>query len=520
MPQRDWGGTTHRDDRGAADTEHMDPEPDRGRRPGAARSSSRLQQRLEEAPRRLVLIGVSVIALVLLVGFAQMIRTSDRAGRASLEERAVQRTVITQRFIEAYNADLEVSVLAHAGQALSGPAPTAEELALVSRMMRFPTAVLIDASGRVMQTFPEDPTLAGADLADRDDHLRGAVDGRATVTGVMPAPVGGEPVVDVAVPFETASGRRVLSAGYRVEDTPLGAYLANATVSAGEELYLVDDAGTIIASSEPTASPTLVAQDPDLAGVAMVAGSGTISSGADERFFTAEAIAGAPWRLIRVLPSEVLYEPAEAGRWTPWLLFGGFLVVGLASLVMLSSLIGQRDHERRHARRDPLTGLANRRSLDAALAARAADPSGERWGVLMVDVDHFKQVNDQHGHQRGDEVLAAVAASLVQSVRPTDVVGRWGGEEFMVVVPGASLATASELAERIRQAVADLRVGTIAVTVSIGFASTETSPADGLVDLADASLYRAKQTGRNRVVSLSPADAFPAMAVPVPPPPG
>ena len=116
-------------------------------------------------------------------------------------------------------------------------------------MMRFKAAVLLDADGRAIQTFPVDPSLVGTDLTERYDHLRRAVDGEAAVTGVVPSVVEGEPIVAFAVPFDTDSGRRVFSAGYRVEDTPLGAYLLNATVLPGEGLYLVDRDGNVIASS-------------------------------------------------------------------------------------------------------------------------------------------------------------------------------------------------------------------------------------------------------------------------------
>lgn len=490
----------------------MGPVSAAGRRSGDARAPLRLQRSFANAPRRLLVVGVSAIALVLLVAFAQMIRSAERAGRDSLDERAVQRTVIAQRFIEAYNTDLKASIRSHAEQALAEPAPTPEVFTLVNEMMRFRAGVLLDADGRVLQTYPTDPALVGTDLTGRNDHLRRAVSGQEAVTGVVPSAVGGDPIVAFAVPFETASGRRVFSAGYRAEDSPLGAYLLNATVVPGEALYLVDDLGNIIASSAAVVAPTLAAQDPDLARVATATGRGTYTADGVDAFFSAQAIEGAPWRLVRAVPTEAMYAPAAEGRWIPWVLFAGFVTVGVASVVMLNWIMGQRDHERRRGRRDALTGLANRRSLDLALAERLRGPVDAAWAVLMVDVDHFKQVNDEHGHQRGDEVLVAVATAIVESVRPTDVVGRWGGEEFMVVVPGASLATASELAERIGGTVGALRVGTIAVTVSIGFASTETAPADGLVDLADASLYRAKQTGRNRSLTLTPGDAFPAMA--------
>ena len=453
---------------------------------------------------------MSAIALVLLVAFAQLIVGSARAGRESLEERAVQRTIIAEHFIEAYNSDLQTSIRAHAERALVGPDPTADEFTLINEMMRFRAGVLLDAGGDAILTYPADPAIVGQPLADRYPHLRRAVDGEPGVTGVVPSAVVGEPIVAFAVPFETPSGRRVFSAGYRVKDTPLGAYLLNATVLAGEALYLVDDAGNIIASSDPTVAVTLAEQDPALADAAAGGGRGSYSVDGTGWFFSAQAVEGAPWRLVRALPAEAMYAPASEGRWIPWLIFGAFLVVGLASVVMLDWIIGERDQEHRRARLDPLTGLANRRSLDAALAARRCDDAAA-WAVLMIDVDHFKAVNDEHGHRRGDEVLTGVAGAITASVRPRDVVGRWGGEEFMVVVDEASLATAAELAERIRSAVAARHVAGIAVTVSVGYASSGAAPADGLVDLADAALYRAKQTGRNRSVTLAPDDAFPAL---------
>jgi diguanylate cyclase (GGDEF)-like protein len=472
-------------------------------------SVGRVRRGLEQAPRSLVVVVVSAVALVLLVAFARMILDSERAGRASLEERAVQRTIIAEHFIEASNADLQEGIESHAEIALNGPDPSADQFRLVSEMMRFRAAVLLDSAGHALQTYPSDPALVGADLSERYDHLHRAVSGERAISGVVTSAVTREPIVAFAVPYDGPNGRRVFSAGYRVEDTPLGAYLRNSTVLRGEATYLVDEAGTIIASSGDDVAPTLDEQDHELAAVAAAGERGTYQSGGTDHFFSAQPIDGAPWRLVRTLPSEAMYAPTEEGRWIPWLLFAGFLVVGLASVTMLSSIIGQRDREHRRARRDPLTGVANRRSLDATLRELVG---GDRpWSVLMIDVDHFKAVNDSHGHHAGDEVLAGVAATIRDAVRSADVVGRWGGEEFMVLVPDADLLTAADLAERVRASVAD-RPGTrVPVTVSIGYASSQVAAPDGLVDLADASLYRAKETGRNRSVCLTPDAAFPAM---------
>jgi diguanylate cyclase (GGDEF)-like protein len=162
---------------------------------------------------------------------------------------------------------------------------------------------------------------------------------------------------------------------------------------------------------------------------------------------------------------------------------------------------------------DPLTGLYNRRYLveQAPRVWRQARREGTRVAAMVLDLDHFKKLNDAHGHAAGDAVLRAVAESLSATVRPTDVLARTGGEELVVLGLVGDSAEARRLAERLRAAVADTRteVGH-AVTASIGIALTR--PEDGenatealwrLVDRADAAMYQAKQQGRDRVAGTS-----------------
>jgi two-component system cell cycle response regulator len=158
------------------------------------------------------------------------------------------------------------------------------------------------------------------------------------------------------------------------------------------------------------------------------------------------------------------------------------------------------------ARSDPLTGLANRRHLDEQLAAHAA--SAERHhhelSVAVVDIDTFKAVNDSFGHGAGDAVLREVARRIAASARVEDVVGRWGGEEFIVILPHCGLDGAVVVSERIRKAVAASPVRSddgvvIPVTVSIGCTG---GADDRLIERADAALYAAKHAGRNRTVVL------------------
>ena len=164
---------------------------------------------------------------------------------------------------------------------------------------------------------------------------------------------------------------------------------------------------------------------------------------------------------------------------------------------------------REQAMRDPLTGLFNRRYLDETLPRELVrcQRSVEPLTVVMLDLDHFKDFNDCHGHEAGDAVLRAIGDLLQQFLRGSDIACRYGGEELTLILPGAPLTDAWPRMEALRQAVADLhlrdRAGALpAITVSIGLAeaTADTEIAAILLARADAALYRAKQQGRNRVI--------------------
>jgi len=171
---------------------------------------------------------------------------------------------------------------------------------------------------------------------------------------------------------------------------------------------------------------------------------------------------------------------------------------------------GNRDLEER-ARRDPVTGVLARAQLDRVLASAFAGAveRGQPITLAFCDIDLFKRVNDAHGHAAGDRVLAGVASAIARAVRPGDAVGRFGGEEFVVVLPDTDAPRALEIAERIRREVEATghevaQSAPVHVTVSIGQA-THRPPGDltspgALLAAADGCLYEAKRTGRNRVV--------------------
>jgi diguanylate cyclase (GGDEF)-like protein len=200
-----------------------------------------------------------------------------------------------------------------------------------------------------------------------------------------------------------------------------------------------------------------------------------------------------------------------------------YLVVALVFQLTLVALVVARlvVELRRSSRYDALTGVLNRRAMEEALDAEVQRTRrlGESFALLMVDADHFKAINDQRGHAAGDRALQHLGTLLAAQMRDIDRVGRWGGEEFVVLLPGTGLEPACEVAERLRDRVQKLpprwQEQPLPLTLSIGV-SPWAGPADELERLlarADAALYRAKAGGRNRVeAEPAPTPAVPAAA--------
>ncbi|MCB2049438.1 MAG: diguanylate cyclase [Novosphingobium sp.] len=191
----------------------------------------------------------------------------------------------------------------------------------------------------------------------------------------------------------------------------------------------------------------------------------------------------------------------------------GFLLVVLASLSMVVlRRVAERERAylaelRRLAETDELTGLANRRELISALKRSLADAerTNRDLGFALIDIDHFKRVNDTYGHPAGDRVIRAVAEAAMTCVRAGDLVGRIGGEEFAIVLPGAGVAQSYAVCERVREKIDSLLIrledGTkITITVSVGLARRfDGDSVETIIERADAALYRAKHGGRDQV---------------------
>jgi len=188
-----------------------------------------------------------------------------------------------------------------------------------------------------------------------------------------------------------------------------------------------------------------------------------------------------------------------------WQLLGAGLVIALIGAFWMRKLSRLNRELARLSVTDRLTGIYNRMKLDEALAAeiQRCRRYDQALAIVLIDIDHFKRINDTYGHQAGDRALIEIAGLLSESSRETDVVGRWGGEEFMILLPHTDLAGASRLAEKMRTTIAEHEFAGIGQqTASFGVAAyiIDDQPND-LVARADAALYEAKRAGRNQVAS-------------------
>ena len=220
------------------------------------------------------------------------------------------------------------------------------------------------------------------------------------------------------------------------------------------------------------------------------------------RFELRGVLLGVAFLIALMLVSTIGLDPQAVWDRPDRLIFPIALVI-TAAIFSGAAQASDREH-RREAVLDPLTGLLNRSAMlnrFEELEQLAGHGEHASLGLLVADLDHFKQVNDEHGHPAGDAVLKDVAYAMRKALRAFDLVYRVGGEEFVVLLPGADLERTMDVGERLREAVAECRTGDIAVTMSLGAAAARGGGVR-FIDLygaADAALYAAKRGGRDRV---------------------
>jgi diguanylate cyclase (GGDEF)-like protein len=467
--------------------------------------------------RNAVLLAIWLIVVALLAGFLARSQANTREG---VDQRFEVRAQIASRFVSTYVRDLVERQRDVAERRLADRDVDEDVFQRAVADGGYEAAVLLDGRGRLVRVAPAKPELLGSDMTAKYEHLRRAVAGRVTVSKVVPSAARGVPVVAFAVPFTDAGGdRRVYSAAYDVATTPLGAYLRNAIPVSPNRVYLVDAAGQVIADNgaELTNVRSLARLDPQLAEALAQGPKGSYESPDDgTQRYASRSVPGTPWRIAISVPEEIVYASIHGtSRWLAWVAVVGFALGGLLAALLFSRLLVSRTRLasansalERLSRIDPLTGLHNRRHLEETLAGLVSFGERHRTGfaVLLIDVDHFKRVNDSHGHRAGDEVLRATALTIDGVLRAEEAMARWGGEEFLVALPGADAAHAETVAERVRCAVegAGVQVAdgeAVRVTVTIGVAVWSGGPFEQVVERADTALYLGKAAGRNRVVA-------------------
>jgi len=406
---------------------------------------------------------------------------------------------------------------------------------------------------------------AGLELSTRD-YFRIAMLGIAYVDTVPRSYITGHPGIYAAQPLIGPSGRVAGALTARVDVAELFPRDIISGLGPSSQMMIVDPAGVVMAVYPD--QPELIGKDLralDFVGLSLSRTRGTISTnGMDgvRRIYGFSRLPDSNMHLLVGVDRDVILAPIKSATWRAALtllaasliIFLGLWVAGerlvvnpvrslaerlqrfgqgdagaregggsprrvaeleplTAAFEAMANELTARESELRNtnsrlsdlASLDPLTGIANRRSFD--VAAAFCWSAETQLGMLIVDIDEFKKYNDTFGHKEGDHSLRKVAQVMAAALRGTDVVARLGGEEFAVLMPGASMRAAGEAAERLRREVERLAIPHPSLpdgvlTVSIGCAACEPSPELSLSDLfvaADRALYAAKTSGRNRV---------------------
>jgi diguanylate cyclase (GGDEF)-like protein len=221
------------------------------------------------------------------------------------------------------------------------------------------------------------------------------------------------------------------------------------------------------------------------------------------RFEPRGMVIGTVYVVAMFLVAAVAPDPQSA--WDERQLLIAVLALIVSTVILSGALVESDRTHRQRSTLDPLTGLFNRNALEQRLSELDGQPCDPAQGIshafLLCDLDHFKRVNDEHGHATGDAVLQDVAYTMRATLRAGDSIYRVGGEEILVILPGAGHADAIEIGERLCVAVRERRPSGVTVSLSIGVAvaEPETIDTDDLLARADASLYAAKASGRDRI---------------------
>jgi diguanylate cyclase (GGDEF)-like protein len=417
--------------------------------------------------------GIGRLAVALVIGWLLVIAaggwalvSSQNDSRSEMRARFEGRARYTASFISLGAQQLLARERAAAQSWLATPTVSRATLGRVSAALGLHGAAVLDSQGRA---------IAGTPVA-------------VASPGLSLGTVGGQPAIVFAVAYPTPSGQHVFSGADPIRATLLPTVLDHMVSTPGWRASLIDAHGARLAVGPGGGSGKLV------------------------QFST--GVPGTHWTLMLSDPENQLYGFLDGPqRWLAWLAVAGLGVAGLAVIFLLLGLQRRRAQLTelnrelgRLAAIDPLTGLRNRRAIDEYLneSLSAARRHGLPLSLLVIDVDHFKTFNDRLGHQAGDAILGHAARVLDGALRAEDAIGRWGGEEFLAVLPGTDEDGALRVTDRLRSALAAdqpeaAQAHGLPVTITIGLAQWREESIDELMSRADRALYLGKAAGRNKV---------------------
>ena len=456
---------------------------DEPRRAGRPDRSGGRGQRLGLGPLGVAPI-LAWIGVMVLGGW--LLAASQASSRQAAKTRLEARTKYAATFVSTYARDLLGRERSAAESWLAGFPADHSALVRASSALGLHGSVLLDSRGRVLEGVSGPSAPSASALAGRYRRFAAAPAGRAGSVSLLH--YSGASVIGFAVRYTTPTGPRVFAGAYRMADTVLPSVLNHVLSSPNWRSELLDPLG----------------------GGRLAAGGVTDDPIDGEDFVV--AVDGTPWKIVvRDVNDQVYGFLNGTGRWVSWLALVGLAVAGLAIILLVARLARHRNRLSLLnaqlallATVDPLTGLRNRRAIEEFLhdALSAARRHEHPLSLLVIDLDHFKTFNDRLGHRSGDAVLAHTARAMEGALRVEDAIGRWGGEEFLIVLPGTDEEGAVRATERLRAALAadqprEAAEHGLPVTVTIGVAEWRQEDMNELISRADGALYGGKAAGRD-----------------------
>jgi diguanylate cyclase (GGDEF)-like protein len=470
-------------------------------------------------PHRVISWAVAGVVLSALFAFVALaVYQAERNGQVNIEERFRLRAELGETILSAYVQDVLRRARSVAELELSSSTVSDEAFATVAHASGFDGAVILDAAGKLTHVYPANQQIRGSQMATRYVHLRTALENGSAVSDVVASAAVHAPVVAFATRFHSVAGPRLFSGAFDVRATPLSSYMASLLGVSGANADLIDSHGVIVASNRKLTPKAHALADIDPA--LSKALSAAACDDYEDKICFQRGVTGTPWSLAISVEKRALYAPLGGDRrWLQWALFGAFCLATMVAVLLLWRLRTLGATHAILARVDRMTDLPNRLHLEEHMIrlVSAALRQKRPFSIFIVDVDHFKSVNDSFGHRGGDEVLRILAARMTSALRAEDMIGRWGGEEFLALLPNTSAEGACTVANRVRAMASSSPVilpegSTLRVTVSIGCATMLEGWDSDYLQRADQALYSAKTQGRDRVVSSNPPAPAPAPA--------